>query len=153
MKNKNLPLKHNSDLIPTARLLRREMTKEEKHLWYDFLSKYPLRFTRQKIIAKYIADFYCAKAKLVIELDGGQHRTPECREYDGNRTQFFQQYGLVVLRIPNKEITQNFDGMCRYIDSVIKRRLNGEAMPEFMQQSLPYFREGGLPKARRKGKM
>ena len=89
MKNKNLPLKHNSDLIPTARLLRREMTKEEKHLWYDFLSKYPLRFTRQKIIAKYIADFYCAKAKLVIELDGGQHRTPECREYDGNRTQFF----------------------------------------------------------------
>ena len=132
MKNKDLPLKHNPDLIPTARSLRKEMTKEEKHLWYDFLVNHSVRFTRQKIIAKYIADFYCAKAKLVIELDGAQHRTPEAKDYDEKRTQFFKQYGLVVLRIPNKEINQNFDGMCKYIDSIVKRRLNGEAMPEFM---------------------
>ncbi len=124
--------KHNADLVPTARNLRAEMTKEEKNLWYDFLSKYPIRFTRQKIITNYVADFYCAKAKLVVELDGAQHRTAEGREYDERRTESFKQYGLVVLRIPNKEINYNFDNICKYIDNIVKKRLNGEEMPRFM---------------------
>ena len=63
----------NRTLLSNARSLRKEMTKEERHLWYDFLRAYPIRFSRQKVLGKYIADFYCAAAKLVIELDGGQH--------------------------------------------------------------------------------
>ena len=62
--------KHNKALVQNAKALRKNMTKEEKHLWYDFLRTYPIRFLRQKILGKYIADFYCAEAKLVIELDG-----------------------------------------------------------------------------------
>lgn len=123
---------HNPDLIPTARILRQEMTKEEKYLWYDFLKSYPIHFTRQKIITHYIADFYCAKAKLVIELDGAQHNTAEGRAYDEERTEFLKQYGLVVLRIPNKQINDNFEGMCKYIDTIVRKRLNGEDMPLFM---------------------
>ena len=65
--------KHNKQLVPLAKQLRKEMTKEERHLWYDFLRSYPVRFSRQKVLGKYIADFYCAEAKLVIELDGSQH--------------------------------------------------------------------------------
>ncbi len=65
--------KHNKDLTPFAKELRKEMTKEEKHLWYDYLSSYPIRFYRQKVLGRYIADFYCAEAGLVIELDGSQH--------------------------------------------------------------------------------
>ncbi len=100
------------------------MTKEEKHLWYDFLKSYPVHFTRQKIIGHYIADFYCAKAKLVVELDGAQHLTKEGKVYDEERTSFLQQYGLEVLRIPNKQINTNFLGMCKYIDTIVKSRLH-----------------------------
>ena len=69
--------KHNKDIVPTAKMLRKNMTKEEKHLWYDFLRIYPVRFSRQKVLGKYIADFYCAGAKLVIELDGSGRYTEE----------------------------------------------------------------------------
>ena len=67
--------KYNHEIIPVAKMLRKNSTKEENHLWYDFLKDYPVRFTRQKVLGKYIADFYCAKAKLVVELDGSQHYT------------------------------------------------------------------------------
>ena len=133
MKKEDFPRKHNPDLIPTARILRQEMTKEEKHLWYDFLKNYPIRFTRQKIITHYIADFYCAKAKLVIELDGAQHNTAEGRAYDEERTEFLKKYGLVVLRIPNNQINDNFEVMCKYIDSIVRKRLIGEKMPLFIR--------------------
>ena len=69
--------KHNKDIVPTAKMLRKNMTKEEKHFWYDFLRTYPVRFSRQKVLGKYIADFYCAEAKLIIELDGSGHYTRE----------------------------------------------------------------------------
>ena len=72
--------KHNKDIVPTARMLRKNMTKEEKHLWYDFLRTYPIRFSRQKVLGKYIADFYCAEAKLIIELDGSGHYTEEGKQ-------------------------------------------------------------------------
>ena len=100
------------------------MTKEEKHLWYDFLRKYPIKFTRQMVLGWYIADFYCARAKMVIELDGSQHYTPEAKEYDEDRTVFLREYGIKVIRINNMEINQNFDGVCRYIDKLVTQYLS-----------------------------
>ena len=114
--------KHNAALTPRARQLRREMTKEERHLWYDFLRAYPARFTRQKVLGYYIADFYCAEANLVIELDGSQHYMEQAPEKDEARTSFLSGYGLTVLRIPNNEIRQNFSGVCAYIDNMIQHR-------------------------------
>ena len=114
--------KHNEALIPIARTLRKNMTPEERHLWYDFLSLYPIRFMRQKIIGKYVADFYCAKAKLVVELDGSQHSTPEGVKHDTIRTEFLQQFDLLVLRIPNSMIHKDFKAVCAYIDDLVKNR-------------------------------
>ena len=74
--------KHNKKLVPLARQLRKEMTKEERHLWYDYLRSYPVRFLRQRVIGKYIVDFYCAEAKLIVELDGSQHYESENIEKD-----------------------------------------------------------------------
>ena len=93
--------KHNKQLVPFAKQLRKEMTKEERHLWYDFLRSYPIRFSRQKVLGKYIVDFYSAEAKLVIELDGSQHYDEKSIEYDAARTAFLEAYGLTILRIPN----------------------------------------------------
>ncbi len=115
--------KHNKDIVPIAKTLRKNMTKEEKHLWYDFLRIYPVRFIRQKVIGKYIVDFYCAKANLVIELDGSGHYTEDGKEYDAQRTKFLEQYGLKVIRIPNTEIHKNFKGVCEYIDKMVKQSL------------------------------
>ena len=100
------------------------MTKEERHLWYDFLKTYPVRFLRQKVLGKYIADFYSADAKLVIELDGSQHYEKEEQEKDQRRTEFLEEYGLTVIRIPNNEIYRNFSGVCEYIDAVVKQSLS-----------------------------
>ena len=116
--------KHNKQLVPFAKQLRKNMTKEERHLWYDFLRSYPVRFSRQKVLGKYIADFYSAKANIVIELDGSQHCEDENIERDAERTAFFQGYGLIVIRIPNNEVNKNFYGVCEYIDAVVKQSLS-----------------------------
>ena len=116
--------KHNHNLVPNAKSLRKNMTKEERHLWYDFLRAYPIRFQRQKIIGKYIVDFYSAKMNLVIELDGSQHFEDKGMEYDAERSKYLEQYGLTVIRIPNNEINGNFDGVCEYIDHYIKQSLS-----------------------------
>lgn len=116
--------KHNKQLVPLAKQLRKEMTKEERHLWYDFLRGYPIRFSRQKVLGKYIADFYSAKAKLVIELDGYQHYENDNMQKDTERTDFLKKYGLTVIRIPNNEINENFQGVCEYIDSAVKQSLS-----------------------------
>lgn len=116
--------KHNKQLVPLAKQLRKEMTKEERHLWYDFLHNYPIRFSRQKVLGRYIADFYSAKAKLVIELDGSQHYDSEAMEKDAERTEFLEKYGLKIIRIPNNEINENFDGVCDYIDFAVKQSLS-----------------------------
>ena len=116
--------KHNKDLVPFAKQLRKEMTKEERHLWYDFLRNYPVRFLRQKVLGKYIADFYCAGAKLVIELDGSQHYDDENMEKDAERTAFLESYGLRVIRIPNNEVNRNFRGVCEYIDAAVRQSLS-----------------------------
>ena len=104
--------------------LRREMTKEERHLWYDFLRSYPVRFSRQKVLGKYIADFYSAEARLVIELDGSHHYEDRNIEKDEDRTAFLEGYGLTVIRIPNNEVSRNFHGVCEYIDAAVKQSLS-----------------------------
>ena len=116
--------KHNKQLVPFSKQLRKEMTKEERHLWYDFLRAYPVRFSRQKVLGKYIADFYSAQAKLVIELDGSQHYEDENKEKDIERDTFLEGYGLKILRIPNNEVTRNFRGVCEYIDNICKQSLS-----------------------------
>ena len=116
--------KHNTKLVPFAKDLRKNMTKEERHLWYDFLKSYPVRFCRQKVLGRYIADFYCAKAKLVIELDGSQHYEDAGKAKDTERTAFLEAYGLKVIRIPNNEVSGNFCGVCAYIDTAVKQSLS-----------------------------
>jgi very-short-patch-repair endonuclease len=112
--------KHNKQLVPLARALRKNMTKEERRLWYDFLRDYPVRFSRQKVLGRYIADFYSAEAKLIIELDGSQHYKDENIRKDARRTEFLEAYGLRIIRVANNEITENFDGVCDYIDAVVR---------------------------------
>ena len=98
--------KHNSKIVPFAKELRKNMTKEERHLWYDFLKTYPVRFLRQKVLGKYIADFYCAKANVVIELDGSQHYEDEGLVNDKKRTEYLEQYGIKVIRITSDTYNQ-----------------------------------------------
>ena len=109
--------------IRLAKILRKNMTRHEKRLWYDFLCKYKPRFQRQKAIGNYIADFYCAQANLVVELDGGEHYFPMQIIKDNVRTKNLEEYGIVVLRICNADIDKNFEGVCEYIDLVVKERL------------------------------
>ena len=116
--------KHNKNIVPIAKTLRKNMTKEERHLWYDFLRGYQVKFLRQKPIGKYIADFYSAEAKLIIELDGSQHYEQINTEKDTERTAFFEQYGLTVVRIPNNQVNQNFRGVCEYIDNIVMQSLS-----------------------------
>ncbi|MBP3411226.1 MAG: endonuclease domain-containing protein [Clostridia bacterium] len=116
--------KHNKQLVPLEKQLRREMTKEERHLWYDFLRSYPVRFSRQKVLGRYIADFYSASAKLVIELDGSQHYEDDSAEKDAERTSFLEGYGLKIIRIPNIEVNRNFEGVCAYIDAEVRQSLS-----------------------------
>lgn len=112
--------KHNPSLTANARALRKNMTKEERHLWYDFLRDYPVRFLRQKVIDNYIVDFYCHEARLIIELDGSQHYEQDAIEKDERRTKDLKDRGLTVLRIPNNAITENFSGVCEHIERLIR---------------------------------
>ena len=116
--------KHNKQLVPLAKQLRKEMTKEERRLWYDYLRTHSVRFSRQKVLGKYIADFYSAEAKLIVELDGSQHYEDRNTEKDAERTAFLEGYGLTVIRIPNNEVNRNFRGVCEYIDASVKQSLS-----------------------------
>lgn len=116
--------KHNPKLSANARVLRKDMTPEERHLWYDFLRLYPVRFLRQKVIDAYIVDFYCSRARLVIELGGSQHYEEKGLLKDKIRTGKIENRNLTVLRIPNNEINQNFEGVCEYIDLCVKESLH-----------------------------
>ena len=115
---------HNKSLVNVGRMLRKNMTKEERHLWYDFLRSYTVRFIRQKIIGNYIVDFYCAKASLVIELDGSQHYEENGINKDIERTKYLESQGLNVIRIPNNEINDNFRGVCEFIDCEVRKSLS-----------------------------
>ena len=114
---------YNKKNIPLAKQLRKNMTPWERKLWYEFLRDHPVKFQRQKSIGNYIVDFYCAGAKLVIEIDGGGHYSPHQQEKDDIRTKALEKEGLRVIRICNLEIHENFEGVCEYIDRAVKTAL------------------------------
>ena len=116
--------KDNSQLA-NARRLRRKMTPHERKLWYLFLRKYPVKIYKQRIIGKFIVDFYCASANLVIEVDGSQHYEPQGMTYDAERSAFLSSLGLEVLRFSNRDIDREFHGVCEQIDITIQSRLQG----------------------------
>ena len=116
--------KDNSQL-ENARRLRREMTPHERKLWYLFLRKYPVKIYKQRIIGRFIVDFYCASAKLIIEVDGSQHYEPQAMAYDAERSAFLSDLGLEALRFSNREIDRDFRGVCEQIDLTIQNRLQG----------------------------
>ena len=119
----------NFKMLETARKLRREMTPQETKLWYRYLRTYPVKIYKQRIIESFIVDFYCAEARLVIEIDGSQHYTEQGMCYDEERSQILRAYGLKVLRFSNRDVDQNLDGVCAVIDQTIQRRLT-VASPE-----------------------
>ena len=114
---------HNKNLTPLAKTLRKNMTKEENKLWYQYLRQYSIRFLRQKVINNYIVDFYCSKVKLIIELDGGQHYETTGINTDKNRDFELSQLGYKILRFSNLDINSNFEGVCETINSTIKTLL------------------------------
>ena len=117
-----MDFKHNKNLVPFAKRLRREMTKEERRLGYNFLARHPVRFYRQRIIGPDIVDFYCHSAKLVIELDGSQHYQPEETQKDNKRSEYLQSLGLQVIRFSNLDVLQNFEGVCMEIERFLYDR-------------------------------
>jgi len=117
------PLKQLQQQRNRGQDLRKNMTKEERHLWYDFLKTYPVQFRRQYSIGAYYADFYCYQAKLVVELDGSQHYMEQGQEYDRRRTAYLESQGLAVLRFSNLDVLKRFDGVCEQIDLTVKARL------------------------------
>ena len=113
----------NFRMLDTARRLRRDMTPQERKLWYEYLRTYPVKFYKQRIIESFVVDFYCAQARLVIELDGSQHYTEQGRAYDAERSTVLEQYGLLVLRFANNDVDNHFDAVCAQIHSSIQHRL------------------------------
>ena len=121
-----MPLLYNGKNISLAKNLRKNATPEEKHLWYDFLSTYKIKFQRQKAIDNFIADFYCHKARLVIEIDGSQHYTVDGKEKDNFRTEILEGYSLKIIRFTNIQINENFAGVCCYIDKIVNELIQQE---------------------------
>lgn len=123
MKQPELYTGFNRKLTERARELRRNMTKQEKHLWYDFLCNYPVKIYRQRSIGRFIADFYCSRAHLVIEIDGEQHYTGDGLAYDKERTEALEKHELKVIRFTNREVDQQFEGVCWKINQMIQEEL------------------------------
>ena len=121
-----MPLPKNNKLLPFARALRKEMTPQERKLWYLYLRRYPVKIYRQRIIDSYIADFYCHAARLVIEIDGSQHYTKEGDMYDEQRSRALSDLGLAVVRFSNNEVDTQFSFVCGKIEKLIKERIKGE---------------------------
>ena len=115
-------MQHNKDLTCLAQKLRKEMTKEEKRLWYNFLKDYPVHFKRQVTCGSYILDFYCPKARLAIELDGFYHKICEVAENDMIRTEYLNSMGIFVIRFPNRDVWQKFNSVCKQIDFLVQDR-------------------------------
>ena len=115
-----MSLRYNGKNIVLAKNLRKNATPQEKHLWFDFLSKHEIRFQRQKAIGDFIADFYCHKAKLIIEIDGSQHHTNVGKIKDEIRTEKLEELGLTIIRFTNHQIDTKFRSVCNYIDEIVK---------------------------------
>ena len=115
-------LPRNKNLLGYARLLRREMTPQERRLWYEFLRDFPMKFYRQRVVGNFIVDFYCAFFKLAIEVDGGQHCDEAVVKYDLERTKFLKSLGITVLRYTNLDVAENFEAVCVDIENFVSER-------------------------------
>ena len=115
--------KRQRSLTERAIDLRKSMTPQERHLWYDFLRQYPVRFYRQRVIGSYIVDFYCVRARLAIELDGSQHIEDAGLASDAERDSVLSSAGIAVLRFSNADVNGKFPSVCAAIDMEVKRRL------------------------------
>ena len=116
-------IRKNPELLPRAKELRKNMTAQERKLWYLFLRTYQYKFYKQRIIESFVVDFYCSKAKLAIELDGSQHYTEQGSAYDQQRSAVIEKYGILVLRFSNKEVDENFHNVCETINELVQNRL------------------------------
>jgi len=117
------PVKKNYKFQTRAKELRKNMTSQERKLWYMFLREYPVKIYKQRVIESFIVDFYCASARLVIEIDGSQHYTEDGLAYDRDRSVVIKRHHLKVLRFTNAQIDRDFDKVCKTIDYVIKKRI------------------------------
>lgn len=111
------------DLIKRAKELRKNATKQENHLWYDYLRYFPVKFQRQRVISGFIADFYCAAAQIVVEVDGSQHYTEQGETYDQERSAVFENYGITVLRYSNYDVDCHFSAVCEDIWNQVHARI------------------------------
>ena len=134
-----MSLPYQGKLIPRAKELRKGATKQENHLWYDFLRGYPMRFQRQKTNDGFIAEFYCHAAKLIIELDGAQHYDEQGLARDKERTAILSEYGVEVLRFSNTEVENDFRRVCTVIDSAVQERMR------VLAEELPQSPDGDSP--------
>ena len=123
--SKHLP--NNKKLKTNAQNLRKQLTKWERHLWYDFLREYPIQFNRQKNIGEYIVDFYCKQAMLVVELDGRYHRDDDVVIKDKERSKYLEKLGITVLRFENSEIDNDFLKVCDKIDAMVYTLTNKDS--------------------------
>ena len=114
---------HNQRLTSRSQQLRKNMTKEERRLWYEYLRSYPVRFRRQVTCGTYILDFYCAAAKLAVELDGSGHYEEKQQAYDEKRRIFFENMGVRILRFANTDVMRNLSGVCQMIDRIVNERM------------------------------
>ncbi len=121
-----MEIPRNPKLRPAAQSLRREMTPQERKLWYQFLRNLSITVNRQKVIGNYIVDFYCHAARIVIELDGSQHYETEGQKYDQKRDQYLRNLGLTVLRYSNRDMSQDFEGVCQDILQRIQEKVGHE---------------------------
>ena len=117
-------MEHNKKLTSRAQKLRRNMTKEERRLWYEYLRGYRYQFRRQVTFGNYILDFYCSAAKLAVELDGSQHYEAAGKNHDGTRTAYLNGLGIYVLRFSNTDVMHNLSGVCQRIDMTVYERIN-----------------------------
>ena len=118
----------NSEMLPRCKELRKSMTKQERRLWYEFLRDYPIKIYKQRSIDRFIVDFYCSRAHIAIEVDGGQHYSPDGMQYDSERSAVLARYGVTVIRITNEDVDNRFTTVCEQLDKMIKAALNNEPL-------------------------
>lgn len=116
--NERCVMKKRRILLQRAKELRREMTFEERKLWYQYLTGYSPRFQRQKVVEGFIVDFYCHSKKLVLEIDGGQHYSEEGLAYDNERTRVLESHGSTVVRFTNADVNHQFEAVCERINTL-----------------------------------
>ncbi len=112
-----------NEWLDNARQLRRNMTRQERSLWYSYLRGYPIRFCRQRLMGKYVLDFYCPRARLAVELDGSQHYMEDGQAQDALRTAALEKHGIQVLRFSNTDVDRQLATVCQMILDTVQVRL------------------------------